>query len=457
MSGGAPSGPATASSSAEVAVGAALDSITSARLKIVPPLLLGFIMLFDSWDSIAIAYVMPSLAKEWNLAPVAAGSLISAGYAGQFVGAIFLGSLAERFGRMPVFLAAVIWMGLLAILCAIAPSYNTLFVLRVVQGVAIGGALPVSITYINEIAPSATRGRYFGIFQFITMAGYAAASFSSMFIIPNFGWRWLFAIGAAPLLFLPVVVMLLPESPRWLARSGRAEDTAKALRKFGHAAADPAEFHVQGPAVKRPPQLPATTLFAPEFRRRTTIVMLLWFFTSFASFGLTTWLPSIYVSVFHIPVATALRYSATASMLFLILAPTIALVLDVVGRRPLGIGGSLIAAIALLTLGFTLPKDATILVPLVIAGQLSIFTGSIVLWPYTAETYPTHVRAIALGLSSSLARGASTLTPVVVGAILGSGASVGIVFGIFGLCAAGAFILWATSTRETARMRLDAI
>ncbi|AJR23222.1 MFS transporter [Sphingobium fuliginis] len=457
MSGGAPIDAVRTGSGPEAAVGAALDSITSARLRIVPPLLLGFVMLFDSWDSIAIAYVMPSLTREWGLTPVAAGSLISAGYAGQFVGAILLGSLAERFGRMPVFLVSVVWMGLLAIFCALTPGYGALFALRIVQGVAIGGALPVSITYINEIAPSATRGRYFGIFQFITMAGYAAASFSSTVVIPHLGWRWLFAFGAIPLLILPVVLLLLPESPRWLVRSGRADDAAKALRKFGYAAADPQALRSSEPSAGPAPRLPATILFAPEFRRRTTVVMLLWFFTSFASFGLTTWLPSIYVSVFHIPVATALRYSATASLLFLVLAPTIALVIDSVGRRPLAIGGSLIATVALLTLGFTLPKDVAILVPLVIAGQLSIFTGSIVLWPYTAETYPTHVRAVALGLSSSLARGASTLTPVVVGAILASGASVAIVFGIFGLCAAGALILWVTATRETARMRLDAI
>jgi putative MFS transporter len=200
-----------------------------------------------------------------------------------------------------------------------------------------------------------------------------------------------------------------------------------------------------------------TILFTAEFRRRTMVVFGLWFFTSFASFGLTTWVPSIYVTVFHIPVARALRFSATASLLFLIVAPTVAIFIDRVGRRPLAIGGSLIASLALLTLGIARPTDIGILVPLVIAGQLSIYVGSIIAWPYTAETYPTHVRAVALGLSSSIARAASTLTPIVVGAILGSGASVGFVFGLFGLCAACALILWLTATRETARLRLDGI
>jgi putative MFS transporter len=198
-----------------------------------------------------------------------------------------------------------------------------------------------------------------------------------------------------------------------------------------------------------------TILFSREFRRRTAIVMLLWFFISFASFGLTTWVPSIYVTVFHIPVAKALRYSATASLLFLIVSPTIAVFIDKVGRRPIAMTGTFVAAVALLTLGLARPTDTHILVPLVIAGQLSIYAAAIVVWPYTAETYPTHVRALGLGLSSSIARAASTLTPVAVGTILGSGAPVALVFGLFGTCALAAFILWLTATRETAKLRLE--
>jgi len=345
----------------------------------------------------------------------------------------------------------------LAILCALAPTYSTLFAARAAQGIAIGGALPVSITYINELAPSATRGRYFAIFQFITLAGYAAASLSSAFVVPNFGWRWMFALGAAPLLLLPFVRMLLPSSPRWLARRGRTADADVALVKLGGKAAAGAA-DMGSSAIPTPPaRIPMTILFRPEFRRRTTIVMLLWFFISFASFGLTTWVPSIYVTVFHIPVAKALRFAATASLLFQLVSPTVAAIIDVVGRRPIAMTGTFVAAVALLTLGLARPTDTSVLVPLVIAGQLSIYAASIVVWPYTAEVYPTHVRALGLGLNSSIARAASTLTPVVVGGILGSGAPVALVFGLFGTCALAAFTLWLTATRETAKLRLDAV
>ncbi len=114
----------------EAAVGAVLDDLKSVRVGVWVPLLLGLIMLFDSWDSIAIAYAMPSLAVEWHLNPVQTGLLISSGYAGQFIGAIALGAVAERIGRMPVFHVCVAVMSVLAFATAFAPDYSILIALR---------------------------------------------------------------------------------------------------------------------------------------------------------------------------------------------------------------------------------------------------------------------------------------------------------------------------------------
>ncbi len=203
------------------------------------PYLLGVMMLFDSWDSIAIAFTLPSIAKEWSLNPVASGWLISAGYAGQFLGAIVCGSLAERFGRLPVLRPLVVVMGLLAAACGFARSYEQLVALRLVQGLAIGGALPVVICYINEIAPAATRGRFFGTFQFLMLSGFGLASLASAYVVPAFGWRAMFILGAAPLLLVPFL-FAFPESPRWLAGRGLSEPAVKALVRLGASRSRPA-------------------------------------------------------------------------------------------------------------------------------------------------------------------------------------------------------------------------
>ncbi len=123
----------------------------------------------------------------------------------------------------------------LALGCALAHDYTTLLVLRFLQGVMIGGAMPIAITYVNELAPAKIRGRYFGIFQTLAISGFALAALSSAFVIPHLGWRWMFGLGAIPIVLLPLVWMTLPESPRWLVRTGRLDAANKALVKLGGA------------------------------------------------------------------------------------------------------------------------------------------------------------------------------------------------------------------------------
>src|SRR6478736_3345021 len=298
----------------EGAVGDVLDRLRTFRHNYWAPLLLGLAMLFDSWDAIAVAFAMPTLSKEWALNPLSMGYIISASYGGQFIGALMLGAVAERFGRMPVLIFAILTMGLLAIGCAMAPDYETLLWLRFIQGLMVGGASPVAITYINEIAPTHRRGFYFGMYQALALGGLALASLSSPLIIGHLGWRWMFGLGASSILLLPLVWATLPESPRWLARIGRREAANRALVKFGAA---PVAFAALGGAspVSMPVgrRINTLILFTPEFRTRTITITLMWFLTMFVSIGVTTWLPSIFVNVLHIPVQRSLIYAAVTS------------------------------------------------------------------------------------------------------------------------------------------------
>jgi putative MFS transporter len=419
------------------------------RLRARIPWLFGLIMLFDSWDSVSIAFILPSIAKQWGLGPLQSGWLVSAGYGGQFLGAILCGWLAERFGRLPVLRPVVILMCLLAIACALAPSFHALIAIRLVQGLAIGGATPVAISYINEVAPAATRGRFFGTFQFLMLSGFGLASLLSAFIVPVFGWRIIFALGAAPLLLAPFL-FFIPESPRWLAARGRVTDAIAALGRLG---GDPPPT---APASLAPTDRPALiALFSREFRGLTLVAGSMWFLTSLVSFGLVSWVPSLYVSVFHMPIARALRDNAIASLFVFVLPLMLRFMIDRTGRRLPAIVGTGIGGLSLLTLVLVSGRGEAWLVTFTIIGQIGVSIGSMVLWPYTAESYATRVRAVALGAASSLARGASMLTPLVVGGMLALTGSVVPVFLIFGCSAVVVALLWAFATKETAGREID--
>jgi MFS transporter, putative metabolite:H+ symporter len=432
-------------------VGAALNGAGGWALRSRIPYLFGLLMLFDSWDSVVIAYTLPSIGAEWQLSAITSGWLISAGYGGQFLGALVFGAVAQKRGRLPVVRWLVIVMGVLAVACSMAGSYGHLVTLRLVQGVAIGGALPAVICYVNEVAPTATRGKFFGTYQFLMLAGFGLASLMSAWIVPHYGWRVMFALGAIPLLFVPFLYFL-PESPRWLAGRGRSAEAANALGRLGSIVAlAPADASSRtGPQH----EAPVSALFAPAVRRKFSITAALWFLTSLVSFGLLNWVPSIYVRIFNIPIDKALSYNSLVAVSIFLLPVLLRQTIDRIGRRPPAIFGTAIGGAALLGI-LLVPKDAWMLVVgLAIIGQIGISISSMILWPYTAEIYDTRVRSVALGTSSSLARGASMLTPLVVGGVMQATGSATPVFLIFGLSSLVVTLLWWLGTRETAGREL---
>ena len=432
-------------------VGEALDGVGSWALRAKAPWLLGLLMLFDSWDSVVIAYTLPVLIGQWGLSALKAGWLISAGYGGQFVGALVFGVLAERYGRLPILKLLVLAMSLLGVACAMASSYEQLIVFRGLQGLAIGGALPIAICYINEVAPTATRGRFFGTFQFLMTSGFGLAALLSAWLIPAFGWRIMFGLGAVPLVVLPFTQML-PESPRWLAAKGRVDEAGRSLERLGSGTLPAA--NARPPIPGGGARVPFAMLFARDVRTTSIVTALLWFLTSLVSFGLVTWIPSIYVKMFKIPVAEALRYNAIVAVSIFILPVILRFSIDRIGRRPLPMLGTAIGGLALITMIFINVGANGWLVGLAIVGQIGISIGSMVLWPYTAETYATRIRSLALGTSSSLARAASMLTPLLVGVVLEATGSITLIFLVFGLASLAVALLWRIGVRETAGRKM---
>jgi putative MFS transporter len=456
---GAATGPAPSETPLEIAVSERIDALVSWRHRLLPPILLGTVMLFDSFDAVVLAQIIPSLIREWQIGPVIAGSLISVGYAGQFCGALAIGPLAERYGRMPVLHVTLALMSVFAVLCATAPGYGVLMAFRFAQGMAIGAALPIAVTYINEIAPAAIRGRYFTVFKVLTDAGYPLAPLIGVLVIPTFGWRWMFVLGALPLLFLPLIAFLLPESPRWLARRGRLDDANRALAKLGapHARIDVSETAAVA-TIAPADRISPFTLFAAAYRRNTITVMLLWLLSSIVVFGVVNWATTIHTTIYHLPHEVALRYVATSGVIYMIVAPIIGALSDKLGRRRLGLFCAGLAACALLMLAIGNPAGPLVAAILLHLGGKSLGTmGSMILWPYSAETSPTPIRATALGFYSAVNRLPPMFIPILIGTVLSLTGSIVPVFALFAVCAVAIVLIWVFFTRETSGRSLEEI
>jgi putative MFS transporter len=422
-------------------------------------LIVGTATFFDAFDALAITYVLPAVVPAWKLTPGEISWLISAGFLGQLIGAVGGGAVAERIGRRPVIIAAVLWFGLFSFACGWAWDYPSLLVLRLLQGLGLGAEVPVAATYISELAGAKGRGRFVLLFELVFPVGLVAVAVMGRSIVPV-GWQYLFFVGGVPALFALVMMRRLPESPRWLASRGRLDEAAAAMALI--------EQNVQAATGKPLPPVAAapppvvmrpggwTELFGKAYRRRTLVIWAAWFGAYFVNYGLTTWLPTIYRTVFKLPLEDALNYALVTQAAGLFTSFACALLIDRVGRRlwfAMAFAG---AAAALLTLWWIGAGSAERILAFAILTNMCVSTLSLALYLYTAELYPTRIRALGTATGTAWLRLASIFGPLVFGNTVGSG-NIGGAFLVFGLVALGACAVVALFATETKGRVLEEI
>ena len=421
-------------------------------------LIVGSANFSDAFDALTVAYVLPALIPLWHLHPSDIGLLISIGYAGQVIGGIVSGWLAERYGRVPLMVANIAVFSLMSFCCIFAGSYETLLTLRFLQGIGLGGEVPIANTYISEFAKSKKRGHFVLIQQLMFPIGLTTVALVGTFVVPLLGWQWMFFFGALPVLLALPMVRLLPESPRWLASRGRAQDADRVLTRIealvsrqGAVELPPIPADV-APAVPSEPRF--RSLFRGIYLKRTLSLWVLWFCAYLLTYSITGWLPSIMRTVYHLPVGQSNLYGFVVNVVGLLVLLFAAFSIDRIGRKRAFSIGFLLAAVPLLVAAFTPGVGA---LPLVILATLAFaFMGMIpgTLGMYTAENYPNHLRATGSGASSVSQRLSSVAGPYLVGVILPH-YGVGGVFGMFAVFAVIGGVTCALFSEETAGKTLE--
>jgi MFS transporter, AAHS family, 4-hydroxybenzoate transporter len=200
--------------------------------------LCALVLVFDGYDTQAIGYVAPALVKEFNTTRSSLGPVFSAGLFGLLLGSLICGPAADRFGRRVVMIAATGWFALCAVVTPFAPSLDHLFVLRLLTGLGLGGALPNAVALVSEYAPKRRRATMITITFCGFSIGAAIGGALASWIVPHLGWRPVFYVGGAgPLLVLPLLWFRLPESLRILVIRRNCERQISAiLARMGHPA-----------------------------------------------------------------------------------------------------------------------------------------------------------------------------------------------------------------------------
>ncbi len=413
--------------------------------------IIGAATFFDGYTVIAIAYAMPVLVREWGLKPEQTGLILSMGYLGQLIGAVFFGWLAERIGRLSVLLFTILLFVSMDVACLFAWGAASMMAFRFIQGIGTGGEVPVASAYINEYIGSKGRGRFFLLYEVMFLFGLVGAGLIARALVPVYGWQAMFIVGLVPAAILIPLRFFMKESPRWLANKGRYAEADKIVSDLERSAT------AQGHVLPEPKPVPMKTversgvreLFSGIYRRRTLTIWSMWFCSYLVANGMIAWLPTLYRQTFNLPLETALLYGLLTSVAGVVASIACALLIDKVGRKRWYTFAFLAAPIPLLVLawmGATSPTEVLVLAGLAYA---IVQTITFSLYLYSAELYPTRLRAIGTGLGSAWLRLGSSAGPIVVGTIMGA-AGIQYVFATFaGVLVVGALVtmLFAIETK----------
>ncbi|MCM2987025.1 MFS transporter [Bacillus safensis] len=393
-----------------------MESVPFSRWHLKPRIIMGSATFFDAFDALSLAFVLPVLIGMWNLSPAQIGLLIGSGYIGQAIGAIFFGWLAERRGRVFSAKWTVFFMSIMSIACVFSGNFMALFIFRFIQGIGVGGEVPVAASYINELSRAQGRGRFFMLYEMIFPLGLMISAQIGAFVVPSFGWKWMFLIGGIGGLIVFVFFFMLRESPRWLISKGRLDEAERIIEE------------IEASTDKRMPvanQVSSSTekgdwkeLFSTFYRKRTLVVWGLWFSAYFVSNGLNNWLPSLYNTVYHLPVGDSLRAASLTNILQTIGVFACAFLIDKVGRKRWATIAFVLTGVLLTALWISGATSPESVIYLGSAAYGMMGTITVLLYLYTPEIYPTRMRVIGTAFATAWLRLASAIAPIMIGFIL---------------------------------------
>ena len=430
------------------AITARLERLPFSRWHITICVVMGFALFFEGFEILSTSYVMPVLREEWHIEPRQIGFLISTAFAGQVVASLVAGWIADKIGRLKTIMGSVALYSLMSLACAFSWDVNSLAAFKFIQGLGVGPLIPVGAAYMSEIAVARSRGRFYVLYELSYSIGLASAGFAGAWIVPNLGWQALFYVGALPAVLVFFMVKWLPESPRWLVATGQSEAAEATMSVIERQII--AEGHVLAPIdpATLPPPVAVKRgdwreLFQGIYLGRTPLLWFMWFCAFAIIAPVTTWLPTIYHSDFHVSLGEANLLGAIHQTLGITGGLICGLLIDRVGRRRWFVFAFFGSALCLASYWGIGNTSLWVLFAATSANQFCMGSVANSLGIYAAELYPTRIRAVGISLCQAWSRGASAIGPAMLGFLLpdyGIGVALLAISGISLVC--GVVVLW---------------
>lgn len=400
-------------------------------MQIATLLLCFFIVAVDGFDTAAIGFIAPAIRSEWKLTAGQLAPVFGAGLAGLMAGAFLFGPLADRFGRKTILMVCVAFFGLACLASGFSTSLTMLIVLRFLTGLGLGGAMPNAVTLSSEYSPEKHRSVLVTTMFCGFTLGSALGGVLAAHVVAGFGWRAVLIIGGVmPLVLLPVLMVALPESVRYLVVKGlRLDDVRRLLQRIAPAA-DLSTSTFAIPEKARA-GFPVKHLFDAQLRRGTIFLWLAFFMSLLVIYLLSSWLPTLISST-----GMTLKDASLVTAMFQVGGTVGAIALGQLMDRfkpqlVLGLAYALAAGF-IATIGSS-TGNTMMLIAAVFGAGFFVSGGQVGANALAAGFYPTASRATGVSWAAGIGRIGSVLGSMAGGWMLALGIGLPTVFAIVGL------------------------
>lgn len=371
------------------------------------------IVAIDGFDTAAVGFIAPALKAEWALQATDLAPLFGAGLFGLMAGALFFGPLADKLGRKTILIGSVLVFGIASVIAAYSTNMDSLIIWRFITGLGLGGAMPNAITLTAEYRPTRRRSNLVTLMFCGFTIGSALGGILSAQLLPSIGWRGILLIGGiAPLVTIPLLLVLLPESLRFLVLKNKAKNKIdKIVRSIApHIAVIPHLVPTQNETNKAG----IRDLFSRQYALGTFLIWCTFFMSLLIIYLISSWMPTMLTN--H---GFDLKNASWVTSVFQIGGTIGAIVIGYLmdktdSTKVLSIA-YLLGAAFLVCLGFGIQNA---MMPLLLLGMFGVGVGisgsQVGVNAFSSSFYPTHCRATGVSWANAVGRSGS-----VVGSIIG--------------------------------------
>ncbi|KAI6240195.1 Synaptic vesicle 2-related protein [Aphelenchoides fujianensis] len=377
----------------------AVEFLGFGKVPVDPLFLTGLAWMADAMEMMILSILSPALYCEWKISTVEQAMITTCVFSGMMLSATLWGKVCDRFGRRTGLMCSALMTFSMGALSSVAPNFKTLLFLRGLTGIGNWRSAPIVMTLYAEFLPMAQRAKCVVLIESFWAVGAAFEAVLALFIMETMGWRWLLLFSSLPLLVFAICCFWLPESARYLMANGKPEEAYAILQQVArhNGKTLPAGKLVENVKTSSGVyRASISNLFVEELFKTTILLWVIWAVNAFCYYG-SLIVTAVVIEWFGRKKTMAIEFGVYSFFMFLLF--------------------------------FCMRRGwVTVFIFVARAFISGAFQAT---YCYTPEVYPTTLRAIGLGASSSMARLGAIITPFV--AQVASGHSLYVPIAIYGL------------------------